>query len=111
VTKFRCHTPTQLIESPNCAVEAHGKLRQLSGKFIPGPRDGIEMPDLAITVESFTCPSAALLLSIQVFAGHVVLGHLMRANFPLCAFSGVFDAQYHSSLERVAFLDQLVNTF
>jgi hypothetical protein len=37
------------------------------------------------------------LLSIQVFAGHVVLGHRMGANFPRYAFSGVFDAQYTSA--------------
>ncbi len=51
------------------------------------------------------------LLFILIFARHVVFGHFTGANFLLVASSGVLDAGYDPCLERVAFLDQLVNTF
>ena len=50
------------------------------------------------------------LLFVLIFAGHVVFGHFTGANFLLVASSGVLDAGYDPCLERVAFLDQLVNT-
>jgi len=53
---------------------------------------------------------ALLLIFIQVFAGHVIFRHFSGAHFSLATFSGFLDARYHSSLERVSFLDQLVNT-
>jgi len=47
---------------------------------------------------------------IQVLAGNIVLRHLMRANFPLVTVIGIFHAFNHVGLERVSFLEQLVDT-
>jgi hypothetical protein len=51
------------------------------------------------------------LLFVQILARHVVFGHFMGANLLPLVFSGVFHARYDPCLERVAFLQQLVNTF
>ena len=48
------------------------------------------------------------LIFIQVFAGNVVFAHFAGVHFPH-ATVGVFNACHHSGLERVAFLDQLIN--
>src|SRR5712692_6603377 len=50
------------------------------------------------------------LLFIQIFAGNIVLRHLVRANFLLISVPGVFDARHYVGLERVSFIEQLVDT-
>src|SRR6266566_9461975 len=50
------------------------------------------------------------LLFVQMFAGNIVLRHLMRANFLLISVPGVFHALHYVSLKRVSFLEQLVDT-
>lgn len=54
---------------------------------------------------------SGVLLFIEVFAGHVVFGHLTGAHLPNTTFAGVFNAGDYSRLERVSLLDQLVHTF
>jgi hypothetical protein len=46
-----------------------------------------------------------LLFFIQIFAGNIILRHLMRANLPLIVAVGVLHASHHVGLERVSFLD------
>jgi hypothetical protein len=50
------------------------------------------------------------LIFIQIFAGNIILRHLMRANFPLNPAPGVFHASHDFGLERVSFLDELAHT-
>src|SRR5207244_9368306 len=50
------------------------------------------------------------LLFIQIFAGNVILRHLVRENFLLISVPSVFHARHYVGLERVSFLEQLVNT-
>src|SRR5882762_2972868 len=53
---------------------------------------------------------ACALIFIQIFAGNIILRHLVRANFPLIVPPGVFHASHDFCLERVSFLDQLAHT-
>ena len=50
------------------------------------------------------------LLFIQIFAGNIVLRHLMRANFLFIGVPGVFHDRHYVGLERVSFLEQLADT-
>src|SRR5438445_4580617 len=50
------------------------------------------------------------LLFVQIFAGNIILRHLVRANFLLISVPGVFDARHYVGLERVSFIEQLVDT-
>src|SRR5260370_381352 len=50
------------------------------------------------------------LLFIQIFAGNIILRHLVRANFLLISVPSVFHARHYVGLERVSFLEQLVDT-
>lgn len=50
-------------------------------------------------------------LVILIFGGDVILGDFMSTDFLLPTVAGSLDAGYHFSLEGVAFLQQLVNTF
>lgn len=50
------------------------------------------------------------LIFVQILLGHVILGHLMRVDFPLAKVVGFFNAGHDSRLERVAFFKQLVDT-
>ena len=43
------------------------------------------------------------LILVQIFLGHVVLGHFMGVNFPPFLISGVFNPLDYFSLERVSF--------
>ena len=45
------------------------------------------------------------LIFIQIFAGNIILRHLMGAHFPLIVAPGVLHASYDFGLERVSFLD------
>jgi hypothetical protein len=54
--------------------------------------------------------SARSLLFVQIFAGNIVLRHLMRANFPTLSVPSVFHAHHYVGLERVSFLEQLLYT-
>ena len=56
-------------------------------------------------------PSNQLLIFVQIFAGHVVLRYLVRADFPRpTSVPGVFHAFHYFGLERVSFLEQLLDT-
>src|ERR1700737_1394604 len=48
---------------------------------------------------------------VQIFAGHVILRHLVRSHFPPTTFPAFFDAGHGFGLKRVPFLKQLVDTF
>ena len=50
------------------------------------------------------------LIFVQIFVGNIILGHFMRVNFVLISVPCVFDARHYFGLERVSFLDQLVDT-
>ena len=50
------------------------------------------------------------LLFVQIFTGHVVLRHLMRANFFFIRAVGVFHADHCVGLECIPFGEQLVDT-
>ena len=54
--------------------------------------------------------SARSLLFVQIFAGNIVLRHLMRANFPTLSVPSVFHAHHYVGLEGVSFLEQLLYT-
>src|SRR5260370_27693153 len=45
------------------------------------------------------------LFFIQIFAGNIILRHLLSADFVACV--GGLDARHNFSFERVSFLDQL----
>lgn len=47
---------------------------------------------------------------IQIFFGHVILGHFMGMNFSIVAFPGFFNPRDHFGFEGVTFFHQLVNT-
>jgi hypothetical protein len=49
-------------------------------------------------------------LFIQILAGNIILRHLVRANFLLISVPRVFHARHYVGLERVSFLEQLVDT-
>jgi hypothetical protein len=49
-------------------------------------------------------------LFVEIFAGNIILGHLVSANFPFISLPCAFDASHHVSLERISFLDQLLDT-
>ena len=54
-------------------------------------------------------PDGPRLVLIQVFAGNVVLWHLVRANSLLIGGVSSFHARHYVGLERVSFLDQFVD--
>jgi hypothetical protein len=54
-------------------------------------------------------PDGPRLVFIQVFAGNVVLWHLVRADSLLIGGVSSFHAGHHVGLERVSFLDQFVD--
>src|SRR6266853_4650667 len=49
------------------------------------------------------------LLFVQIFVGNIILGHLVRANFPLLSVPGAFHTSHYVSLERVSLFKQLVH--
>ena len=51
-----------------------------------------------------------LFFFIPIFAGNIILRHLMSTNLPLISVLGVFHAFHRLGLERVSFLEQLVHT-
>lgn len=51
------------------------------------------------------------LIFVQIFFGHVIFRHFTSSNFSVVAFARFFHARDHTGLERVAFLQQLVDTF
>jgi hypothetical protein len=46
-----------------------------------------------------------LLLFIAILGGNIILGHLMRANFPFVGVRGVLHALQHPGLERISFFE------
>ena len=53
---------------------------------------------------------ALCLVFLQIFTGYVILRNLMRTNLPLISVPSLFHARHYIGLERVSFLDQLVDT-
>jgi hypothetical protein len=51
------------------------------------------------------------LFLVQILFRHVVLRDLVRVDFPFLIFICVFDTRYDVGLERISFLDQLVDAF
>ena len=51
------------------------------------------------------------LFLVQILFRHVVLRDLVRVDFPFLILICVFDTRYDVSLERISFLDQLVDAF
>ena len=49
------------------------------------------------------------LLFVQIFTRHIILRHLVRVNFLFIGALGVFHADHRGSLERISFLEQLVD--
>jgi hypothetical protein len=47
----------------------------------------------------------SLFVFVHVFAAHVILQHLVRADFPLNIVLGVFDTCPDFGLERVPFIE------
>ena len=58
----------------------------------------------------FRLSFANRLVFIQIFAGHVILRHLMRANFLLIRAAGGFHARDYVGFKRVSFLQQIADT-
>jgi len=50
-----------------------------------------------------------LLFFVQIFAGNIVLRHLVRANFLLVSVVSAFDTSNDVGFECIPFLDQLVD--
>jgi hypothetical protein len=71
---------------------------------------GFKYPDLLSGAPVQLMRRLGMLLFFQIFAGNIILRHLMRANFLLVRVPGVFHALHHLGLERVSFLKQLVHT-
>jgi hypothetical protein len=51
------------------------------------------------------------LFFVQILFRHIVLRDLVGVDFPFLIFICVFDTRYDVSLERISFLDQLVDAF
>jgi hypothetical protein len=73
---------------------------------------------IALTTESPGCLITSVLDAEYQIPGNMrvvglddVGGFGTGANLSTAAFSRIFDARYNPSLERVAFLHQLINTF
>jgi hypothetical protein len=52
-----------------------------------------------------------VLLFIQIFAGNVVLGNLVCANFFFVCIVGILYARDYARFESISFLDQLIDAF
>jgi len=48
---------------------------------------------------------------VLIFFRNVILRHLVRVDFPLWLVLCIFDARHDVGLERIPFLEQLVDTF
>jgi hypothetical protein len=54
-------------------------------------------------------PGVLSLFFVPILARHIVLEHLVRADFPSRGVRGVFHAHHNVSLERVSFFEKFVH--
>ncbi len=92
-----------ILDEDSAGVAARIRRQPWANIFKPSGCPHVELlPDLFCN---------ELSIFIQVFLWHVVLGYLMRVNFPLFIILDMLDTRYNASLECIPFLKQFADTF
>src|SRR5260370_22200859 len=103
--------PSAIRHGLSCSCDSSEVLRNRNAAHVP--RSGKHFP-LRAHIRANPCfmrdarryaAQSLALIFIQIFAGNIILRHLMRAHFPLIVAPGVLHAAYDFGLERVSFLD------